>query len=67
MSINQASLTFVRDQPFVDKILVGIESLFHLNDALSDFVVDPGFKYESLGSSDEVFLDPRKWNTKIES
>ena len=66
MSINQASITFVRDQPFVSKILVGIESLLHLNDALSDFILYPGFKYESHGSNDEVFLDTRKWNIKVE-
>jgi len=67
MSINQASLSFVRDMPFVDKIIVGIESLSHLNDALNDFVVCPGFEYESTEFSNELFLDPRKWNIKIES
>jgi aryl-alcohol dehydrogenase-like predicted oxidoreductase len=67
MSINQASLTFVRDQPFVDKILVGIESLFQLNEAISDFVVEPGFKCESLGCDQEEYLDPRRWNFKSES
>ena len=48
MSINQASLTFVRDQPFVDKIVVGFESLLHLNNALNDFILYPGFSYERL-------------------
>ena len=67
MSINQASLTFVRDQPFVDKILVGIESLFQLNEAISDFVLEPGFKFESLDCDQEEYLDPRRWNFKSES
>lgn len=67
MSMNQASLTFVRDQPFVDKILVGIESLFQLNEAIRDFVVEPGFKCESLDCEQEKYLDPRRWNFKNES
>ena len=67
LSINQAALTFVRDQPYVDKILVGIESLFQHNEALRDFLVDPSFKAINSGCDDEAFINPAKWDIKVEN
>lgn len=61
LTVNQGALTFVRDHPFIDKILIGIESLSQLKSALNDFVFEPGFKSNDIGIFDEKFLNPSKW------
>jgi aryl-alcohol dehydrogenase-like predicted oxidoreductase len=67
LSINQAALNFVRDQPYIDNILIGIESLMQLNCAIDDFSLDCSFNSDVTSVIDDKFLNPTKWSSNSDS
>ena len=62
LTMNQAALSFIRDQPYVDNTIVGVESETQLNTAIDDFMMDCSFHTVSSGSIDERFVNPANWN-----
>ena len=62
LTMNQAALSFIRDQPFVDSTIVGVESEKQLNAAIDDFMIDSSFHTVSSGSTDESFVNPANWD-----
>ena len=62
LTMNQAALSFVRDQPYVDNTIVGVESETQLNAAIDDFMIDNSFHTVSSGSIDESFVNPVNWD-----
>ena len=61
-TMNQAALSFVRDQPYVDNTIVGVESETQLNIAIDDFMMDKSFHTVSYGLIDESFVNPVNWD-----
>tara|TARA_B100000787_G_scaffold49830_1_gene35884 strand:- start:17535 stop:18434 length:900 start_codon:yes stop_codon:yes gene_type:complete len=62
LTMNQAALSFVRDQAYVDNTIVGVESKTQLNAAINDFMIDSSFHTVSSGSTDESFVNPANWD-----
>lgn len=62
LTMNQAALSFVRDQAYVDNTIVGIESETQLNAAIDDFMIDSSFHTANTGSTDESFVNPANWD-----
>lgn len=62
VSMDQAALSFVRDQPYVDNVLIGIESLSQLNTAINNFSMNSTFNPKIFKMIDEKFLNPAKWS-----
>jgi aryl-alcohol dehydrogenase-like predicted oxidoreductase len=67
LSINQAALSFIRDQPTVDKILIGVESYTQLAEAITDFQVEGSFSVNNEGCFNEEYVNPAKWDVKVEN
>ena len=52
----QECLQFVLSNPYVDRVVIGVDSLSQLKENL-DFL----HKWESMKCDDENIIDPRKW------
>lgn len=63
MSSVQAALSFVRDLPEVDVVLVGVESSSQLQTCIVDFSIDGAFNASGLASNDPAFVNPIMWKT----
>lgn len=61
MSLVEAALSFVRDIPYVDTVLVGVESLAQIQSGLEDFSIDASFDASNLACSDPMFINPALW------
>lgn len=57
----QAALSFVRDIPYVDTVLVGVESLAQFQSCLEDFTIDASFDGSNLACNDPMFINPALW------
>ncbi len=57
----QAALGFVRDLPFVDAVLVGVEDLAQLCSCLADIDVAAGFDASGLACNEPGFVNPALW------
>lgn len=62
MTLAEAALSFVRDLPEVDTVLVGVESLSQFDELLSSFSVKRTFVGRGLSCDDPNFLNPGLWN-----
>lgn len=58
----QASLAFVCGQPFVDVVVVGVETLPQLVATFSDFDKSTDFDASTLYCNDARFVNPANWN-----
>ncbi len=61
MSLVQAALSFVRDLPEVDYVLVGVESLSQFQACLKDFSAPASFDAAGLECDDQAFVNPVLW------
>jgi len=57
----QAALSFVRDIPYVDTVLVGVENLAQYRLCLEDFSVDASFDASNLACNAPMFVNPALW------
>jgi aryl-alcohol dehydrogenase-like predicted oxidoreductase len=57
----QAALSFVRDIPYVDTVLVGVENLAQFRSCLEDFSIDASFDASNLACNDPLFVNPARW------
>ena len=64
LTANQAALSFVKNIPFVDTVLVGIENIVQLHSCVEDFVLDVKFDGLGLGCTDPLFVNPSLWKLK---
>ena len=58
----QAALTFVRDVPYVDTVLIGVESLVQFKSCAADFGTDASFDAAGLACNDSMFVNPVNWS-----
>ena len=61
MTLSQAALSFVRDIPYVDAVLVGVENLAQLHSCVEAFSVDASFDASNLACNDILFVNPALW------
>ena len=59
----QAALSFVRDIPWVGKVLVGVENLEHFRNCIEDFTAGTGFDASGLACDTPEFINPTLWKT----
>ncbi|HET7775510.1 MAG TPA: aldo/keto reductase [Azospira sp.] len=64
MSPVQAALSFVRDLPWVDIVLTGVDSSAQFCQCAEDFVVPGSFDASGLGCNDPAFVNPAEWKLK---
>lgn len=57
----QAALSFVRDIPYVDTVLVGVENMAQFQSCLDDFLIDASFDASNLACNDPMFVNPVLW------
>ena len=57
----QAALTFARDIPYVDTVLVGVENMAQFQSCLEDFLIDASFDASNLACNDPMFVNPALW------
>lgn len=61
LTATQAALTFVRDVPYVDTVLIGVESLAQLRACLAEFETAARFDASGLACGDPMFVNPVNW------
>jgi aryl-alcohol dehydrogenase-like predicted oxidoreductase len=57
----QAALSFVRDIPYIDTVLVGVDDTVQFQACLKDFSVETSFDASSLACNDPMFVNPALW------
>lgn len=58
----QAALSFVRDIPYVDTVLVGVENLEQFRSCCVDFSAPGKFDASGLACDDPMYINPALWN-----
>lgn len=61
LSLVQAALTFVRDIPYIDTVLVGVEDLEQFHACCNDFAHSSTFDASGLACDNPEFLNPALW------
>lgn len=61
MTLVQAALAFVRDIPYVDTVLVGVEDMGQFQSCVEDFSVKASFDASSLACNEPMFVNPALW------
>lgn len=64
MSPVQAALAFVRDLPWVDVVLVGVDSSAQFAQCAADFAVPGRFDAAGLECDDPALVNPAEWKLK---
>ena len=62
MSPVQAALSFVRDIPGVDSVLIGVENLEQFYSCYKGFEVAAKFDASGLACHDPAFINPALWD-----
>jgi len=63
MTLTQAALSFVRDIPYVDAVLVGVESPEQFHTCANDFSITQSFDARGLSCENPAFVNPALWKT----
>ena len=63
-SAHQAAIAFVKNLPYVDTVLIGLDSLGQFNACLDSFSSDREFDASGLACNDPVFVNPSMWKIK---
>lgn len=61
LSLVQAALTFARDIPYIDTVLVGVENLEQFHACCNDFSHPSTFDASGLACDNPEFLNPALW------
>lgn len=61
MTLVQAALSYVRDLPHIDTVLVGIENLAQFQSCAMDFSAGRKFDASGLGCNESAFVNPALW------
>ncbi len=64
LTVNQAALSFVKNIPYVDTILVGLDNLAQFRTCITDFTIDMNFDATGLACNDPVYVNPSLWQLK---
>jgi aryl-alcohol dehydrogenase-like predicted oxidoreductase len=61
LTANQAALAFVKNLPYIDTVLVGLENLKQFRSCINDFTIDMNFDASGLACNAPVFVNPSLW------
>lgn len=64
LTVNQAALSFVRDIPYIDTVLVGLDNLAQLRSCFDDYRMKINFDATGLSCNNPIFLNPSLWQLK---
>ncbi len=64
LTVNQAALAFVKNIPYVDTVLVGLDNLAQFRSCLNDFAIGKNFDATGLACNDPNFVNPSLWRIK---
>jgi aryl-alcohol dehydrogenase-like predicted oxidoreductase len=64
LTVNQAALSFAKNIPYIDTVLVGLDNLAQLRSCFDDFAMDLNFDATGLACNDPVFVNPSLWQLK---
>lgn len=64
LTVNQAALSFVKNIPYVDTVLVGLDNLAQFRSCITDFTMDINFDATGLACNDPIFVNPSLWQLK---
>jgi len=64
LTVNQAAVAFVKNIPYVDTVLVGLDNLAQLRSCFDDFAMDLNFDATGLACNDPIFVNPSLWQLK---
>ena len=64
LTVNQAAVAFVKNIPYVDTVLVGLDNLAQFRSCVNDFTIDINFDATGLACNDPVFVNPSLWQLK---
>ena len=64
LTVNQAALSFVKNIPFVDTVIVGLDNLTQFHSCVDDFMLEKFFDATGLACSDPLFVNPSLWKLK---
>lgn len=64
LTANQAALVFVKNIPYVDTVLVGLDNLAQFRSCINDFTIDTNFDAIGLACNDPIFVNPSLWQLK---
>ena len=60
---SQAAIAFVKNLPFVDTVLIGLDNLTQFHSCVKDFSLNAAFDSDGLACSDPTFINPSLWPT----
>jgi aryl-alcohol dehydrogenase-like predicted oxidoreductase len=61
LTSTQAALSFVKSIPYVDKLIVGVDSMAQFRACVDDFSIETIFDAQGLACNDPSFLNPSLW------
>lgn len=64
LTVNQAALSFAKNIPYIDTVLVGLDNLAQLHSCFNDFAIDINFDATGLACNDPIFVNPSLWQLK---
>lgn len=64
LTVNQAAVAFVKNIPYVDTVLVGLDNLAQLRSCFDDFAMGLNFDATGLACNDPIFVNPSLWQLK---
>lgn len=64
LTVNQAALAFIKNIPYIDTVLVGLENLAQFRSCINDFIIDINFDATGLACNDPIFVNPSLWQLK---
>ena len=64
LTVNQAALAFVKNIPYVDTVLVGLDNLAQFRSCINDFTMDINFDATGVACNNSLFINPSLWQLK---
>ncbi|NTW68469.1 MAG: aryl-alcohol dehydrogenase [Chlorobiaceae bacterium] len=64
LTVSQAAIGFVKNIPFVDTVLIGLDNMEQFRSCIDDFAIEQNFDAAGLACSDPVFINPSHWQLK---
>jgi aryl-alcohol dehydrogenase-like predicted oxidoreductase len=61
---HQAAIAYVKNIPYIDTVLVGLDSMAHFNACVDSFTIDKQFDASGLAFNDPVFVNPTLWRIR---
>jgi aryl-alcohol dehydrogenase-like predicted oxidoreductase len=64
LTVNQAALSFVKNSPYIDTVLVGLDNVAQLHSCIDDFMLESNFDATGLACGEPLFVNPSLWQLK---